>query len=377
MEQLLRRRLAIRIARRLGSQRRNGIQLRIAQGHRQWQMPRPQRRDIRDQRIRCEAVDHVGEEHRQGALAVARREISKGAGVIGLDELRFQHREHVQHAAHANAPALRRDKMLDAVGEGHDADIVVVLRSRVCQLQRGLNREVEPRDARRDLRRHQPTRVQHQQHLLAAFGLVLTRDHFVASRGRLPIDVAQIIARHPFAQRLEQPSLAELANRSHPGFAAQRLRHRSAEPHRDKRRVHHDFPGQHDAPASAAESQRTGAIDDESAFSGALAASTHRHYGDVFARRGPSRNGQGPRRLKASENGRPNFPDPQSREATRVIRPAVRDFAGVAYGESRQRFAHNSNRRRERCIDPDEDDERKIGKEHDVERRWIPMSQRA
>ena len=118
--------------------------------------------------------------------------------------------------------------MLDAVGEGHDAHIVVVLRGRVGQLQRGLNREVEPRDARRDLRRHQPTRVQHQQHLLAAFGLVLTRDHFVAARGRLPIDVAQIIARHPFAQRLEQPSLAELANRFHSGFAAQRLRHRSA-----------------------------------------------------------------------------------------------------------------------------------------------------
>ena len=126
-----------------------------------------------------------------------------------------------------------------------------------------------------------------------------------------------------------------------------------------------------------AESQRTGAIDDESAFSAALAASTHRHYGDVFARRGSSWNGHGARRLKASENGRPNFPGSQSRGAARVIRPAVRDFAGVAHGESRQRFAHDSNRRRQRCVDPYQDDEREIDKEHDVERRCVPMSQNA
>ena len=110
-------------------------------------MTRPQRRDVRDQRIRCEAVDHVGEEHRQRALAVARREIPKGARVIGLDELRFQHREHIQHSAHAGAATLGGDEMLNAVGEGHNPDIVVVLRRRVCQFQRGLNREVEPRDA--------------------------------------------------------------------------------------------------------------------------------------------------------------------------------------------------------------------------------------
>src|SRR5256886_3089157 len=61
--------------------------------------------------------------------------------------------------------------------------------------------------------RSEPARVEHQQHLLAPLGLVLSRDDLAALGGRLPIDVAQVVARHPFAQRFEQPTLAELADR--------------------------------------------------------------------------------------------------------------------------------------------------------------------
>ncbi len=106
--------------------------------------------------------------------------------------------------------------MLDAVGERHDPDVIVVLRRRVRQLERRLHREIEPRHTGRHVGGHQPAGIQHEQHLLAALGLVLARDHLGAPRCRLPIDVPQIVTRYPLAQRLKQPPLTQPANRFGP-----------------------------------------------------------------------------------------------------------------------------------------------------------------
>src|SRR2546430_10798272 len=86
--------------------------------------------------------------------------------------------------------------------------------------------------------RSEPARVEHQQHLLAPLGLVLSRDDLAALGGRLPIDVAQVVARHPFAQRFEQPTLAELADRRHALLAPRRPGDRRPQPHGDERRGH-------------------------------------------------------------------------------------------------------------------------------------------
>src|SRR2546430_4035740 len=84
--------------------------------------------------------------------------------------------------------------------------------------------------------RSEPARVEHQQHLLAPLGLVLSRDDLAALGGRLPIDVAQVVARHPFAQRFEQPTLAELADRRHALLAPRGPGDRRPQPHGDERR---------------------------------------------------------------------------------------------------------------------------------------------
>src|SRR2546430_13687931 len=85
--------------------------------------------------------------------------------------------------------------------------------------------------------RSEPARVEHQQHLLAPLGLVLSRDDLAALGGRLPIDVAQVVARHPFAQRFEQPTLAELADRRHALLAPRGPGDRRPQPHGDERRA--------------------------------------------------------------------------------------------------------------------------------------------
>src|SRR2546430_4491087 len=90
--------------------------------------------------------------------------------------------------------------------------------------------------------RSEPARVEHQQHLLAPLGLVLSRDDLAALGGRLPIDVAQVVARHPFAQRFEQPTLAELADRRHALLAPRGPGDRRPQPHGDERRVHPPRP---------------------------------------------------------------------------------------------------------------------------------------
>ena len=162
--------------------------------------------------------------------------------------------------------------MLDAIGERHDADVVIVLRGRVRELERRLHRKVEPRHAA-DIGRHEPAGIQHEQHLLPPLRLVLPRDHFGAAGGGFPIDVSQVVARHPLAQRLEQPSLTEPAHRLHPGFATpQRLRYGGTQPHRHERRIHDHFPRQRHLHAVAAESQRSRAVDDEATGAAAFPA---------------------------------------------------------------------------------------------------------
>src|SRR5690349_23086092 len=48
-----------------------------------------------------------------------------------------------------------------------------------------------------------------QEHLLAPLGLVLAGDHLAAPRRRFPVDVPQVVPRHPLAQRFEQPTRSE------------------------------------------------------------------------------------------------------------------------------------------------------------------------
>ena len=109
--------------------------------------------------------------------------------------------------------------MLHAIGKRHDAHVVVVLRRGIGQLERRLDREVEPRHAGRDVGRHEPAGIEHEQDLLAPLGFVLPRDHLGAPRRRFPVDVPQVVARNPLAQRLEQPPFPELANRLHADIA--------------------------------------------------------------------------------------------------------------------------------------------------------------
>ena len=163
-------------------------------------MSRAQGGDVRNERIGRKAIDHVGEQHRQGALAIARREIAERTGIIGLDEFGLHFRQDLHHPPHAGPPPLRRDEVLHAVSERHDADIVVVLRRGVRQLERRLDREVEPRDAGRDVGGHEPASIEHEQDLLTALGFVLARDHLGAPGRRLPIDVPQVVTRDPLAQ---------------------------------------------------------------------------------------------------------------------------------------------------------------------------------
>ena len=106
-------------------------------------MAGPERGDVRHERVGREPVDHVAEEHREGALAVVRREVAERPRIIGLDQLRLHPGEDVEHAPQRQPTALRRHEVLHTVGEGHDPDVVVVLDRRVRQLERRPHHVVE------------------------------------------------------------------------------------------------------------------------------------------------------------------------------------------------------------------------------------------
>src|SRR6185503_21377411 len=118
-----------------------------------------------------------------------------------------------------------------------------------------------------------------------------------------PIDVPEVVARTPLAQRLEQATFAQLPNPLHPGFAPTlRVGDRRAQPHGNERRIHHDIPGQRQAHAMPPESQRSEAVYDEPARIGTLAAAPRGDDGDGFTSRPVWRNGQSARLLGAAED---------------------------------------------------------------------------
>ncbi len=269
-------------------------------------MARTQCRHVGDERIGRKAIDDIGEQHRQRALAVARREIAKRAGIVGLDHPGLDLRQHVHHAAHAAPAALGRDEVLDAVGERHDPDVIVVLRRRVRQLERGLHREVEPRHTGRHVGSHQPAGIQHEQHLLAALGLVLARDHH--------------------------------------------------------------------ADTATAKSQRSNAVEYEASGAAALAPAPQRHDGHRLAANGARLDSQRSRRLWAAQDLGTYLTYPQAHPAPGGIGPAVGDLPGVPHRQRRQRLAAHGDRPHDVGVDPDQDDQHQIGKQHHVETPRRPES---
>ena len=219
-------------------------------------MARPKRGDVRHEGVRCKPVDDIREQHRERALAVARRQVTEGARIVRFHEFGLHLGQHVEHASQRQAAALRDHVMLHPVGERHHADIVVVLYGGVGQLEPGLHHMLQSRHARR-FRGEEPSEIQQQHDVLPALRLVLARDDLTAPRGRLPVDVPQIVPRHPLAQRFEQPAFAQAAQGRPPLLMASlRSCNGRAQPHRHERWVHRDVPWQRDRSAAAAQPER-------------------------------------------------------------------------------------------------------------------------
>src|SRR5207247_313617 len=142
-------------------------------------------------------------------------------------------------------------------------DVVIVLGGGVGQLRRRAHGVVEPRGAR-DVGGHQPAGVDDEEHLLPPLGLVLPGDHLAAPGGGLPVDVPDVVAGHPLAQRLEQPAFAQPAYGGRSLLASPHgLRHRRPQPHRDDRRVDRDLPRQRHGLAPQPQPERPLAVHDE------------------------------------------------------------------------------------------------------------------
>ena len=160
-------------------------------------MPRPQGRRVGHQRVARGAVDDVGEEHRQRALPVVRREVAER----GRDS-------RTRPAGPRRAPVPRAPRGARAVrAPGPRSAAPCRRRPSGRRCRRAPPRrapagapptttDFEPRHAVH-LGGEQPARVDHDQHLLPPLVLVLPRDRLAAAGGGLPVDDAGLVARAP------------------------------------------------------------------------------------------------------------------------------------------------------------------------------------
>ncbi len=132
----------------LGDRRRahrgEAIEGGIAQRHRQREVTRAQRGELRHQRLARGPVDDVGEDDGEGPTPVALGEERERRRIVRLDERPLHRGERIEDAAQRAAPAGRRQIVLHTIGEDHQSDVVVVGDGGVRQLQRGLHHELQP-----------------------------------------------------------------------------------------------------------------------------------------------------------------------------------------------------------------------------------------
>ena len=209
--------------------------------------------------------------------------------------------------------------------------------------------------------------------MLPALGFVLACDDFAAAGCGFPVDVPQVVARPPLAQRFEQPTLAQPAQRRDSLLVASLCPcHRRAQAHRHERRVHGGIPGNRDDPPATAQAERPDRVHRKSAPR-LLAAAPHGVHRHRLAHLSVRRHGYGVRRLRAPEHGGTHLTHVQARPALGRVHPAIGHVARAAHRECRRRVAEDAQvRRAGRCrqygIQPDGRDEQGIGNEHRVER---------
>ena len=208
--------------------------------------------------------------------------------------------------------------------------------------------------------------------MLAPLRFVLPGDHLAAPGCRLPVDMTDVVARHPLPQRLEQASLAQPADRRNARLRAPpRLCHRAPEPHRHERRVRHRVPRESDPLSLPAEPERARAVCDHR--SSPLAAPTYRHHGKRLAGLAAWADRHAPRALRPAQDVRPHFAHPEPEPPARAVDPAIDDRAHQADREGGCHFALHHEIGRPGTdgaarVEPDAQHERQVGDQHGVER---------
>ncbi len=283
-------------------------------------------------RLRREAIDHVGEEHRQRPLSVAHGQVAKGRRVVGFHQLGPHHGQDVEHLAQPPAAPLRHHVVLDAVREDHDAHVVVVVVRREGEPQ-GRPHHVLHAGLTSEVGREQTPGVQHEQYLLTPFLLVLPGDHLAAASGRLPVDVTGVVARYPLPQTLELPSLAGPAQvREAALSAAHRLGHRCLEPRCRETRVHGDGPGMLDATLPRRDSQWTTTAHGQPAAG--FPTATLRGHRQSIPPHPPGRHRHAAAWQYSPDEPRSRLPHGETRYPSGGVVPPVRALACPADGEA-------------------------------------------
>ena len=163
-----------------------------------------------DERARRDLFDEVGEDDHERALGAGdRRERQL---VVGVDGRRLQVEDRPYERV-APAPA-RGQPAVDGGVEGDRAAAVAELVGDEPDRGRGVDRDVQPRGAAAQRRRHEPAAVEHADDVAVLLDAVLVAHRPPHPHGRRPVDLADVVVREVVADRLELGAEAERTARA-------------------------------------------------------------------------------------------------------------------------------------------------------------------